>query len=82
MVGLSSGRPSIGLMAPSEPGNGIMCLGYTAGNYTLYGSPQAAIKIKCFIMYSFISIQSVVMLESASYQEKTELHLERRNVFS
>lgn len=47
-----------------------MCLGYTAGNYTLYGSLQAAIKMKCFIMYSFISIQSVVMLESGSYQEK------------
>lgn len=59
-----------------------MCLGYTAGNYTLYGSLEAAIKIKCFIMYSFISMESVVMLESGSYQEKAELHLKRRNVFS
>lgn len=43
---------------PIEPSNGILHLRYKTGNYTLYRSLQAAIKIKRFRMYSFLSVQS------------------------
>ena len=42
----------------TEPSNGIVHLRYKAGNYTLYRSLQAAIKITCFRTYSFLSVQS------------------------
>lgn len=54
-AGVSGRGPSLGLTAPWEPGDGAMCLGYTAGIDSLSGSLQAAIKIKRFLMHSFIS---------------------------